>query len=106
VLWTAPAHGAVIGIDGDLVAHYVDGGSPVIRDAASGTERWRAKPVEDASSTTFAGTHVFFGHMTGMTVHRRADGAHVGEVASGRTAQVLGERLYLGGFKFLACVTP
>ena len=110
VLWTAPAHGPVVGIDGDDVGHLETGGdegTPVLRDAASGKVRWRGAPIaSDPARVTFAGDHVFFVHMTGMTAYRRADGKPAGEIASGRTAQLLGERLYLGGFKFLACVTP
>lgn len=109
VLWTAPAHTAVIGIDGDAVGHLETGGdegTPVLRDAASGEVRWRGAPIaSDPARVTFAGDHVFFGHMTGMTAYRR-DGGACGEVASGRTAQVVGERLVLGGFKFLTCVEP
>ena len=110
VLWTAPAHGAVIGIDGDAVGHVETGGdegTPVLRDAATGQLRWRGAPFAiDPSRIAFAGAHVFFGHMTGITVYRRADGTPAGEIVSGATAQLLGERLYLGGFKFLACVDP
>jgi hypothetical protein len=109
VAWTAPGHSAVIGIDGDDVAHLEAGGdegTPVVRDAASGEVRWRGEPIaSDPARVTFAGDHVYFGHMTGMTGYRR-DGTPAGEVPGGRTAQRLGDRLYLGGFRFLACVDP
>ncbi|MCC6999836.1 MAG: hypothetical protein IT370_34860 [Deltaproteobacteria bacterium] len=109
VLWSTPAQGPVIGLDGDSAVHYEGEGEqrlPVLREAASGKLRWRGPAVEDPSRVSFAGPYVFLGHMTGNVVHRRDDGSLLGALPLSRTALEASGSIVIGGFKFLAAFRP
>jgi outer membrane protein assembly factor BamB len=112
VLWTARCHGAVLALDSEVAAHLEPtSAGPVLalRDAATGAVRWRAsQPVaDDSGHIDLAGPLVAFGHGTGMALHRRADGASVGdEVLFGTNIVQAGERLYLSCMNWLVCAKP
>ena len=114
VLWSAPAQGPVIGLEGDSAVHYEGQGDeriPVLREAATGKPRWRGAAVEDPSRVSFAGAYVFLGHTTGNVVHRHDDGRLVGALPLSRTALAVDGAggaglIVVGGFKFLAAFKP
>jgi outer membrane protein assembly factor BamB len=109
VLWSAPTPSAVAGIDGDAVVSFESGGEgvPVLRDAATGTVRWRAPALaKKPAAVWFAGPYVFVALTSGMTGYMRDTGALIAEIPSCATAQLVGGRLFFGGLGFFTCCAP
>src|SRR5262245_28160878 len=107
ILWTAPAHGSMIGLDAEIAVHVEKEGEdlvPVARDALNGEVKWKGSALAAGSGEfSFLGPHIGFWYGYGFQLFRRTDGTLVGDIEDGMGATIDGV-MYIGGDEWFARV--
>lgn len=106
--WCAPASGRACAIDADDVAYFDEANQLVLCKATTGERRWSVEHgVKRAAWIGLVGTVVVVGNAAGLALRGRTTGAHVADVALGRSAIAVGDGLMLGGRESLTyCDMP